>query len=792
MAMDIVKDGKAKAKIYAVPEESRAEIFTLKQAYGNILEFRSPAEIEAERLELRTALCDLVDHVEAITGARLEVVPVTSPEAIAGPAIVIGTLAQQCGIAVERTDRFGEAFRIETEGDRLYLSGAGQCGTAYAIYELLERLGCDWVLPGPTGMVLPSTPDLTVGELAVQSKPSFEFRAPWYSVPGSDELNHEFRLWKLRKKLQLEVFTHPMAIHGNGHAWGQVVTDYREEFEADPEMYALVLQPDGSLKRMGPQIEIANPKAVKMVARYIRDTFTRHHWPQDREVSISIGPADGAGFSQSPESRLLTPEAIDSTTGSPDFIEPLIVMANDLLEQLTPEYPNLHLGLFLYSWHAGFPTRVKPHPHLTIDIADISYSRYHGLSSPYSKTRPYYKRILEQWGELFRKQGNTMIFRGYNWNLANNLLPYTKLKIWGEDYPFYHALGVIGAYTEYSREWAITGPSDYLEAELLWDVTQDYRDVLKDYCRKAFGAAAPEMEAYYRMLAKHQEEAGMEAGSYWATPFLFDRAFLARAEAFFIAAAERELTGAQQERLRIARLPLQTLDLYLTMYEAYSEFEFERAAACLQTLKDFVTREIERNPQSLCPYSLVYLDVFWNNFMEASVKYSTGSHRIVYRLPERLPVLLDPFDEGDKLNFFRPEINDRELLTLHTYRSTWDQQGLGAYLRGSTWYRHRFTPEAGETEFGLFVGGADSIVEVWCNGEPAGEFVGAFLQPAVFDLTGKLRPGEENQLTIRVRRAGLSELGMGGLFLPSFIFSGRPDGVKAENVPVLLPGGGLG
>ena len=66
------------------------------------------------------------------------------------------------------------------------------------------------------------------------------------------------------------------------------------------------------------------------------------------------------------------------------------------------------------------------------------------------------------------------------------MLPYTKLKIWGQDLPYYYNLGVKGVYNEHVKSWAITGASDYLEVKMLWNVNSDWRKVLKKLLSKGF------------------------------------------------------------------------------------------------------------------------------------------------------------------------------------------------------------------------------------------------------------------------------------------------------------------
>lgn len=115
-------------------------------------------------------------------------------------------------------------------------------------------------------------------------------------------------------------------------------------------------------------------------------------------------------------------------------------------------------------------------------------------------------------------------------------------------------------------------------------------------------------------------------------------------------------------------------------------------------------------------------------------------------------------------------MNDQDYLRTKTFSTTWAAQGLIGVRSGSVWYRIPLPKLIGQ-EFGLLIGGADSLVRVYCNGQYVGAGAG-FARPIAFDLTGMLSPDTPNLLAIQVERRGSSEVGTGGLIYPSFIFSG--------------------
>ncbi len=785
-AVELVKASKATAKIYLESLDKK----------NTLLQERELNKFSIKRQQehlLAMAVRDLNYHLKKMSGAELEVVITNDPKKIKTPAVVIGSLANQLGARPSLKSELGESYRLKTSKGMLLIGGESPAGASYGIYELLSRLGCDWVMPGTNGEVIPSRSTIEISELDVEQAPSFSVRCPWYSGGRramDQKSRDEFNQWKLRHKQQITRAWHPLMMKG-GHIWGALIKRYKKQFDENPEMLALVRQPDGKMIRKGPQLETTSPEVLNLFVDYIRDMYKKNKWENDKTVCIGVGPADGGGFSQSPESMIAGSGRIDPMAGEPDITDLQILLANQLIQKLGKEFPNLYLGFYLYNVHADYPMRYTPDKRVLIVVADITYSRFHSLKDPNSKTRAYYKGILKQWGELHRKQGNPIFFRGYNWNLAENFLPYTKLKIWGEDIPYYKKLGVIGFYNECSKAWATLGPSDYLEAELTWNVNQKWRNILKRYCISAFGKGARFMEKYYLMLAEQQSKSGQEAGSYHAFALIYNQDFIKQAFTLFEQAEKAAEKAAEKQRVSFARIPVEMLKHYLEFRKAYCSFDFVAAKSKFELMKSELERYEKIDANLICRNSIRYLKRFFARFVDESLKYSTGKYQIIYRLPDRLKTALDSNTVGQDMGFARPEINDRDYFTTATYSSTWDAQGLLGYRFGSVWYRVRFNNESQGQALGLFIGGADSIVRVWCNGKYIGMGQG-FAKPFEFDLTGIAGTGE-NLIAIQVQRFGNSEIGTGGLIYPSFIFTGprlKQRAPKSKKLERVLPGGG--
>ena len=318
-----------------------------------------------------------------------------------------------------------ESYRILLKDGRLLFGGETLVGARHAMYSTLRKLGCDWVMPGPEGEVIPQSASVTLDVGDESSKPDWEVRAPWYSggttIVNSDEVR-QFTQWLMRMQQNAHGPKSPRFLSG-GHFWEtEAKNSFAEALKNDPEMYALIRQPDGTMKRRGPQLDTSNPKLYELIEKWVHKQYENR--PKDATLCLNIGPADGNGFSQDPQSVLLGSGRMDPLTGDNDNTDLLVAYTNKLLEKLVPEYPNLYLGWYLYCVYADYPMKHKPHPHLALDIADITQSRYHSTLDRSSPSRIYYKGVLDQWGKLAKEQGNPLWYYGYNWNLSENLMPY--------------------------------------------------------------------------------------------------------------------------------------------------------------------------------------------------------------------------------------------------------------------------------------------------------------------------------------------------------------------------------
>lgn len=795
-AVVLVKDGKPATRIYVdnLIDEPPREL-----PGGKPKPERKKKTPDTARSEsITNAAHDLVYHFKKMSGAEMEIVVVDSAQEIVGPAIVLGSLANDLGAAPAAKTPTAESFRIIVKGDRVLIGGESDMASLFGAYELLTRLGCDWVMPGEIGEVIPSRATIELSDMDVTQAPAFQMRRLWYRGYPNRKPDEASRMDGWLRRQRGGVYS-PPAGGTAGHMWDSFAARHKDEFAKDPTMFALVRDfRDGQLKRRGPQIETTHPRVLELIVQDIKSVFEKNGWPKDRAVGFPIGPADGLGYSLSSESQIISAGRIDPIVGELDQTDALILLGNQVLDALGPEYPNVLVGCYSYSVHADYPARYKPNPRIVQIFAPINFSRYHSVLSPNSKTQSYYRGVVEAWGRLSAEQGNPLIFRGYNWNLADNMLPYSKIRIWGEEIPWYKKQGIVGFNTESTKQWGTLAPSDYIYMRLCWDASLDWHALLKEYCVKAYGKGAPAMERYWLTLTDRQHAAGQEAGSYFAFPVMYDDAFVEEQRKLLKEAARKAQGEAEKTRVGYASHAFEFLPMYLDYFRAAGRQDYKVTKAALDALVAHWQAGFALNPDIVANECPEYIARFLQSYVDQGLKFSTGDYKLVYAVPDELPTLFDPLTVGQSLRYHSPELNDAGYVRTRTWSMPWDTQGLTGLRSGAVWYRIRFdaAKDVRGKGVGLFLGGMEDEARVWVNGKFIGTSGVRFSTPAQFDITDEVKPGESNLIAVQVVRNGnANEIGLGGLLRPSFVFTGPRLPEKAPKQMEhrrVLPGGELG
>jgi hypothetical protein len=733
-AADLVRDGKPVA-VVALP----------------------PGPDETEKHAAR----ELVDHVEKMSGAKLETATVEPKEldafldrtAKAGRAAVClgrATGARLAGLQAEGV--VAGTFVLRSTKEHVFLAGIEQ-GTYFGVCELLEQQGVRWFMPGDLGTVIPETKTITVREQETVQKPSFPSR--WFQMPDRD--------WQVRARCGEPVFP-------GGHGLPGV-----PPFKTNPELYALV---DG--KRTPRQHCVSNPKVLDAVAAEVKTRVAKGRGPV-----IGMGPNDGRGFCECEHCRALDGKDFDPFSGEPSITDRYVWFFNRVLEKLGPEHQDVKLAFYIYHSYMRPPVKWKPDPRITGALAPIALDRVHGFSNPVAPEKSYAKWLYQEWGKLLPE----LYDRGYWSNLSDPGFPFIIVHRLRDEIPACHALGVKGWRVETFPNYGPQLPSMYVAAKLMWNHTADVDALLADFAEKFFGPAAEPMGKYVTLMDATLRDSPYCTGSAWDMPHHYPPELRKRAkvlldEGAMLAAGK----GVYAKRVAMIAETFEMLEAFVAMLDARTRCDFVTAQKELDRLDAVAAKLMAYKPVPMVSAGRFstytnYMRRFFRPATEQGFKRVTGGNKLVAAAADEWDFLIDPPRVGESIGLWRADIGGGNWQKLKTSSSSWSNQGL-RYYKGLAWYRQVVDVPAGAVGKRVFLwcGGVDEKAKVWVNGKPVGISPVAAFSPFELDATDAVRAGK-NVITFCVVNEVVNELGTGGIVAPVMLYTpAAGKDAKLENV----------
>jgi hypothetical protein len=458
---------KGSAQINAVTRNNTKSASTLVLAENGAAKL--PIVIAAGASKETKAIADeFAEYLKRITGADFEI---TTGDGTSG--IVLGTLADFPTPALDKAlEIFNgydgvEAFAIRTRPKRLLLLGATPKAVPHAAFRLLEEIGYRHFFSHPAWEVVPHKSTLTF-DRDITDRPAMLSREIVLAALLSGEVQHwkEYYAWK-RHNGMAQSF-----VPNAGHNYQSVIDANKEAFEQHPEYYALVKQADGSFKREGPQLELANPAVRKMIVDYAVSYFDKN---PDQDM-VSVEPADTILGSQSKEAKAAGP-----------WSDLVFGVANEAARAVQKTHPGKMVGVLSYNAHWDPPSfSLEPNVHVQLSA----------LGSGTSTLSP--EKRDELWQQRSKNLGFYDYYSVFAWN--GDMLPAPWINDIHELQRAVRrqiAMGGTALHAESSSSWGLNGRAYYLADKLLWNPDIDVDAVLQDFYSKAFGAGAAAMQRYY-------------------------------------------------------------------------------------------------------------------------------------------------------------------------------------------------------------------------------------------------------------------------------------------------------
>jgi hypothetical protein len=715
---------------------------------GNLEYGQNP---DSRRRLLRDSVRDLALYLGLMAGAKIEIVE-GLPAGEKRTPVFVGAEAQKVfgKVGASKAGLFG--FRVVAGRKGVGLYGESEFGTSYAIYELLNRLGCRWFMPTELGACIPSQPSLAVPEMDDSRAPATEYRGMWN---GGEDFLRRNRMNGIKLV--------------GGHVLETYITPAQRA--AHPEWCLLVGgKPHPQFLRWTRQ-DVADAIAETIIAQLDKAYAS----------SVSLSPGDYVVPTDDPEEMKSdpVPRVWEPAANQWSVSDRLILLANRVAERVGKKYPDVKFVLYIYTNYSMPPAKQKVHPNVIPWLAPIDFNRMHPMTWPDHPNRTWLIDMVKGWGRAAPR----VAFRGYGFNLAELSAPNPFITKWGTDIPILMSNNCAYWIPETKGGFESMLPGYYLGVRLPFDPREKPDAILQDLWTRFYGPAAVPMSHYWNRI----DRAWLDANEYAGCGFGYLRMFTPEV----LAGARADVNEALKLAGNPAGLEYRRVKL---VDESLGEFEL-----FMKMRRDWAAGRLDGLGADYARWRSILLDLntrhaglsFGGDF--GTVSYPDQFYGIAYSNASRLarettslaaPLVRwqyrhDKDEKAEALGWPRPEFDDTDWKTTHVVMETWSSIGHHNTM-GRMAYRATAILDpvpAGKKAF-VWIGSTDGSARLFVNGQHVkyvtpdkGEAKDAFsgyCEPAQFDVTGVVKPGA-NQITILCERKWLNELGTGGLMGPVMV-----------------------
>ncbi len=710
-----------------------------------------------DRERLRKSIIDLIAISRKISGVQIEAATGSPAPDDKNQSILIGEIARKkfgdCGASFEGR----QAYRIVITDNQIGLIGESDLAVSYAVYELLDKLGCRWFFPGEAGQYLPRLDKIEWPVCDYTNHPFTIYRNVWYA-------DDDFK----RRNRQGGIYIN------FGHAL-EIKYLSKEQLAAHPEWIGEV---DG--KKQTNRLKWSSVEAADAIADAI---IKKHkHYAED---SYSLSPEDGINFDNSPADTALDAGDFDITLGGkiPSITDRLLVFCNRIAAKVTSQYPDVKFGVLAYANYTRPPVREKIHPAIIFQIAPITYARHHPMNDPKA---PGSKELLEL-VKAWNRKDRALSYYAYAFNLADVAAPYPMIKKWSEDLPVIFA----GNYRYWMPETVAAYETNfiamYLGMRLSYDPKMKVSDILSDLYGKCYGNAAAAMQKYWMTADAGATETGEYAGCSFGFYKMFPPERMALMRKYMNEALSSDITRLEFERIELADWSLRTFEIFMKMRYDFAKGNFTDLVKDSERYKALIGELAERYQDNYAFSKAAWLKSMKLNTI--SQLYFNSFYKSIYddanRIAREYKIITPPIRHWKYLygsssdSYTQVNFDDSKWQNVDSAVDTWADSGH-IYDFGRIYYRAKVSlgnPDKSKKTY-LWISSVDDEVEVYVNGvavpysEKAGSARG-FVMPFSFDISQQVKAGD-NQITLVATRSNtVNEVGTGGLMGPAVIYTSK-------------------
>lgn len=454
----------------------------------------------------RQAAEELRDFTEKATGVALPVVTAEGVSALPRKAIVLEVEGQKPeGLKVKgrMAERLNvEAFRLHAEGERLHVTGGGESGVLYGVYELLERFaGCRWYASWHT--VVPKRDRFEVpADMDETHSPAFAMREPfWFDVRMHPEFAARLRVnsHQYGGRTDARYGGDPWRFGGglpSAHTFEKLLPP-GEYFDAHPEYFSLS---GGRRLREKGQLCLTNPDVLRIVTSNLLGRI-RH---DPGAMFYSVSQNDCNGWCECPSCK-----AVDDEEGSHSGT--LVRFVNAVAEAVEAEFPDAIIETLAYGYTTRPPRKTRLRHNVVPCLCSIGCDFSRPIDESPFAANAAFRECIEGWGSIC----DFLYVWDYTTDFANYPAPWANVYSLQGNIRFFRrnnvmALFAQGAYQGRHADFAEL--KAWLLAKWMWDPDLPMGPLLDDFFAGYYGAGAPFVREYFEKLHRLQRDHSRSTG----------------------------------------------------------------------------------------------------------------------------------------------------------------------------------------------------------------------------------------------------------------------------------------
>ncbi len=440
---------------------------------------------------IQTAAKELQDHLQQVTGARLEITSETETPADV-PQIVLGPSArcQQLLPAIDLDQLGYDGIIVKVVGDNLVLTGCPPRGTLYAVYTFLEDIvGCRWWTS--TESYIPQRPSLRLSKsLDIQHVPRLRYREAFYHDTFNSATAARFKLNGHHHGASPEYGGHYQFV-GFVHTFFPFLPPSKY-FADHPEWYSEL---DGKRTAERSQLCLTNPEMCQEMIKVALERLRA----QPSAGFISISQNDWYGQCQCAACRV-----VEAEEGSPSG--PLIRFVNAVAEAIEKEFPEVLVETLAYQYTRKPPLQVKPRKNVVVRLCSIECSFIQPLGD--GKQNEAFRRDIEGWSKIAPQ----LFIWDYVTNFSSYIVPHPNMRVLAPNIRFFannHVIGLFEQGDSQSRIGDFLRLRAWLLAHLMWNPASDAAALTTEFLTGYYGPAAPHLQQYLNVIHDAGEQSGV-------------------------------------------------------------------------------------------------------------------------------------------------------------------------------------------------------------------------------------------------------------------------------------------